>query len=62
MKMYPKSYVNHFSSIAPTQEKLLNLKECALAPSDQGHMVSDATTFFKDLVLGFVYLCKSNVI
>lgn len=42
------------------QGRLQGLKECALQPSNQNHMVSDATTFFKDLVLGFVTLCRSK--
>jgi len=40
------------------QEKLLSLKDQALNGEGETFGIDNLTTFFKDLVLGFVFLCK----
>ena len=53
---------NIYKIIAPFQELLNQLKECALQPSHENNMITDGFTFIKDFVLGFVSLCRSKVV
>ncbi len=60
-------FLFHFSDtktlpkLAPLQKKLASLKDNVLQSSEEDMMMSGVTTFFKDLILGFVYLGKSMV-
>jgi len=52
-------YVLFKDKKAPLHKKLLTLTDQVLQSSEEDVMISGATTFFTDLVLGFVFLCKS---
>ena len=47
--------------IAVLMKRLEDLKDNVLQSYEEDLMVSGATTFFKDLILGFVYIGKSNI-